>query len=64
MPEDTQIEETILEQILDEMFTKLEASANFDPVVIQMLRQLASKGDLKKPAQVAKAIQAHAEVRP
>ena len=58
MPEDTQIEKPILEQILDEMFSKLEANADFAPEAIQMLRQLAVRGDLKKPAQVSKAIQA------
>ncbi len=62
MPEDTQIEKPILEQILDEMFSKLEANVDFAPEAIRVLRQLADKGDLKKPAQVSKAIQAHTGV--
>ena len=57
MPDDTQIEKPILQQILNDMFSKLEGNSDFDPQTVQSLKQLADKGDLKKSAQVSKAIQ-------
>ena len=49
MPDDTQIEKPILQQILDDMFSKLEGNSDFDPQTVQSLKQLADKGDLRNP---------------
>jgi hypothetical protein len=56
MTEETLIQKSLVEQILDEMFASIEGREEFDAQTIQTLKQLAVSGDLKKATQVTKAI--------
>jgi hypothetical protein len=56
MTEETSIQKSLTEQILDEMFKSIEVREEFDAQVIQELRRLATSGGLKKAPQVMKAI--------
>ncbi len=45
-----------MEKIFDEMFEGIEGQEEFDLQTIQKLKQLAESDDLKKAAEVIKAI--------
>ncbi len=47
---------SLVQQIFDEMFSKIIGQEEFNSSIIEDLRQLAAKGDLKRPQKVAKAI--------
>jgi phosphoenolpyruvate carboxylase len=64
MMEETSIQKSLVEQILDEMFADIEGRDVFDKQVIQKLRQLAESGDLKKPANVIKVIKSASGRKP
>lgn len=63
MTEIPPVPKSLTEQILDEMFASIEARAEFDTQIIQMLKQLALTGDLKKAPQVTKVIKSTSEER-
>jgi hypothetical protein len=46
----------LVEQIYDELFANIEKHDEFNEETIKTLKQLASKGELKKPAKVMEAI--------
>jgi hypothetical protein len=52
----TPIEKTLIGQVFDEMFTNIEGQEEFDAQMIKNLKQLAINGNLKKAAQITKAI--------
>jgi hypothetical protein len=52
---------SLVQQIFDEMFSKIEGQEEFNSDIIEDLKQLAVKGDLKKPQKVAKAIKSISE---
>ena len=56
MTEGTSVEKSLVDQILDEMFSKIEGRSEFDARTVQRLRDLAARGDLKRAAQVTLAI--------
>ena len=64
MAEETIIQKSLVEQILDEMFTKIEGQEEFGTQTIQNLRQLAASGGLKKPQQIAKVIKSVSGEKP
>ena len=47
---------TLIEQIYDELFSNIETHNVFDEGTIKTLKQMAAKGELKKPAKVTGAI--------
>lgn len=55
MAEET-VQKSLVEQILDDMFANIEQQEAFDPDTVQRLKQLAASGNLKKAAQVIRAI--------
>jgi len=61
MAEKAEIQKSITDQIYDEFITLLQGHKEFDPEVIEKLRQLAQNGDLRKSQQVVKAIKASPE---
>ena len=58
MPDDSGLEKSVLEQIVDEMFTSLDCKDPFDAHSVDLLKQLAQKGDLSKASRVQAAIRA------
>lgn len=50
------IEKPLIQQIFYEMFANIEARDEFDQETVQNLKQLATAGNLHKPAKVIKAI--------
>lgn len=62
--EETPIQKSLVEQILDEMFTSIGEREVFDAQTIQKLRQLATSGELKKPALVTKVIKSTSQRTP
>lgn len=56
MAKKIKVESSLVEQIFDEMFAKIEDKNEFDPRIVQRLKELAQRGDLSKATQVAKAI--------
>ncbi len=59
--EKTLIEKTLISLVFDEMFTNIEGQKEFDAQAIKNLKQLATTGNLKKAAQVTKAIESISE---
>jgi len=49
-------EKTLICQVFDEMFTNIEGREEFDDQIIENLKHLAKNGNLKKAAQITKAI--------
>jgi len=47
---------SLVQRIFDEMFLKIAGEEEFNPTMIEDLKQLAAKGDLKKPKKVIIAI--------
>ena len=56
MMSDTPVKASLVEQILEDMFSKIEGREEFDQQTIDRLKHLAASGDLQKPTEVAKAI--------
>ena len=56
MKDDTIIQKSLVDQIIDEMFLKIEGEAIFDAETLKNLKELATRGKLKKPADLTKAI--------
>ena len=56
MAKKIKVESSLVEQIFDEMFARIEGKNEFDPQTVQRLKETAQKGDLSKATQVAKAI--------
>jgi len=56
MMSDTPAKASLVEQILDDMFSKIEGRKEFDGETIDRLKHLATRGDLQKAAEIAKAI--------
>jgi hypothetical protein len=52
---------SIVDQVMDAWFAELENTKEFDASTIERLKHLASRGTLKKPAQVTKAIKVVSE---
>ena len=61
MEEEITIQKSPVEQILDMVFVIIEGREEFDTPTIQRLKQLATSGDLTKPARVTEAIKAESE---
>ncbi len=53
-----ELQKSLVEQIIEEMFASLEGKEPFTPPTIQALKELAQRGDLSKATQVAKIIKA------
>jgi hypothetical protein len=56
MTEEIPIQKSPVEQIFDEMFAIIEGQEKFDTELIQKLKDLAVKGDLKKAQQIYRVI--------
>ncbi len=56
MADEIAVQRSLLEKIFDEMFEGIEGQEEFDVQTIQKLKQLAASDDLKKAAEVIKAI--------
>lgn len=56
MTEETNIQKSLMEQVLNEMFASIEGRQEFDADTIQKLKQLAMRGDLTKETQIIEAI--------
>lgn len=56
MEEKIKIEKSLIEQIFDEMFADIEKQSEFNPQIIQKLKELAKSGRIKKPRDVVDAI--------
>jgi hypothetical protein len=56
MMDESPIQKSLVEQILDEMFANIEPRKEFDSETVAKLKHLATTGDLQKPAQVIKVI--------
>lgn len=56
MSRKTGVGESLIEQILAEMFVSLKGREEFDPETIEKLKRLATDGGLKKPKKVAESI--------
>jgi hypothetical protein len=54
---------SLVDQILDAWFAELESAEEFDGSAIAQLRELASSGAIKKPAQVTEAVKVIPEVQ-
>lgn len=50
------IEKPLIDQILDDLFTKIEKQKEFDATVIENLRALAGTSGLTKPQRITEAI--------
>lgn len=61
MVEETSGQKSLVEQILDEMFTIIEGREEFDIPTIEKLKQLVIGGNLTKAKQVAEAIKSASE---
>lgn len=56
MTEEPPVQKSLIEQILDEMFSKIEGVEEFDERTTQQLKQLASSGDFDKIEEIKKVI--------
>ena len=54
---------SLVDQIIGAWFAELEGISEFDASTIERLKHLASRGALRKPAQVIKAIKIVSEVQ-
>jgi len=61
MAEETSGQKSLVEQILDEMFTIIEGREEFDIPTIEKLKHLVASGNLTKAKQVAEAIKSASE---
>jgi hypothetical protein len=61
MVEETSGQKSLVEQILDEMFTIIEGREEFDIPTIEKLKQLVISGSLTKAKQVAEVIKSASE---
>ena len=61
MVEETSGQKSLVEQILDEMFTLIEGREEFDIPTIEKLKQLVISGNLTKAKQVVEAIKSASE---
>ena len=61
MAKDIIIQQSLIEQILNEMFTTLEKRDEFDAYIVQRLKELAESGNLNKVKQVAESIKSAPE---
>lgn len=61
MAEQTHIEKSLIDQILDEMFVNVEGKVEFNNKTIQNLKQLVISGNLKKANEVIKALKSEAQ---
>jgi hypothetical protein len=61
MVEESSCQKSLVEQILDEMFTIIEGREEFDIPTIENLKQLVISGSLTKAKQVAEAIKSAPE---
>jgi hypothetical protein len=61
MAKDVIIQQSLVEQILNEMFTTLEERDEFDTHTIQRLKKLATSGNLSKIKKVAESIKSAPE---
>jgi hypothetical protein len=61
MVEETSGQKSLVEQILDEMFTIIEGREEFDIPTIEKLKQLVISGNLTKAKQVAETIKSASE---
>ena len=52
------VQKSLVQQILDGMFADIEQLQEFDADVLERLKHLAARGDLKKAPQVIRAIKA------
>jgi uncharacterized membrane-anchored protein len=50
------LQEPLVDQILDEMWSSLKDRDEFSPAALQELKNLARRGELRKAAEVAKVI--------
>jgi hypothetical protein len=50
------ISKSLTQQILDKMFKSLESQEEFNDKIIQKLKRLADRGDLKKKEKITTAI--------
>jgi len=60
MERDTRVQQSLVEQILDETFRALEQRDGFDTHIIEKLKALAGRGRLGKARSVAEAVRANA----
>lgn len=58
---DHPVQKSLLQQILDEMFSDLEARGEFDLATVDRLRTVGINGQLKKVEAVASAIKPSSE---
>ena len=56
MGDEATIQESLLEQILDDMLARVGEGEEFDAITIEKLKQIAQSGDLTKPRLVVAAI--------
>lgn len=56
MKKEKVIEKSLVEQILENMFRKIEKKEEFDKVTIQKLKRLSADGELKKSDKVVDAL--------
>jgi len=61
MAKDVIIQQSLVEQILNEVFTTLEERDEFDIHTIQRLKELAASGNLSKVKKVAESIKSTPE---
>jgi hypothetical protein len=57
----SKVQISLVQQIFDEMFSTIIGQDEFSPDIVEDLKQLAAKGDLKKPQKVAKIIRSTLE---
>ena len=60
MPDESTIQQSLVEQILDEMFVRIESQSEFDAETTQRLKELAEQGNLGKERDVTRAIKSTA----
>ncbi len=56
MKDEDSSKKPLVEQIYDELFSNIEKHDAFDEGIVKMLKQMAAKGEMKKPAKVMGAI--------
>ncbi len=56
MTKNTIVRSSLVEQVLDKMFTTLEGRVEFDNLTVQRLKELAANGDLSKAKREEDAI--------
>ncbi len=64
MAENIEVQKSLIDQITEEMFVRLGGNEAFDAETLQVLKELAERGDLSKAVQVAKIIKAQTGGQP